>query len=192
MDDTKNLSVPDNLLNIEQETKALGFTMPSDYKIGSLLRTLVASKRGGRILELGTGTGLSSCWLLDGMDKNSKLITVDNDPKFMDIAKKFLADDNRIEFCMQDGSDFLKSQSGNKFDFIFADTWPGKYWDLDLALELLDQGGLYVIDDMLPQENWTEDHPPKVANLIKDLENKTGHFITKLVWSTGIILVTKI
>ncbi len=191
MNDSLNLIVPANINAMEKETMESGFTMASDYKTGSILRTLVATKRNGKILELGTGTGLSACWLLSGMDEDATLITVDNDSKFVEIAKKYLSEDPRIKFFIQDGSEFLKSQQGKTFDFIFADTWPGKYWDLDLALNLLNKGGLYIIDDMLPQKNWTDDHPPKVANLIKDLENRNELFITKLCWSTGIIIAIK-
>ena len=191
MNDNANLRIPEKIPAIEKDTRASGFSMASDHQIGSLLRTLVATKRKGRILELGTGTGLSTCWLLDGMDNDSRLTTVDNDPKFVEIAKKHLSDDDRVEFHVQDGSEFLHQQAEKKVDFIFADTWPGKYRDLDLALDLLDEGGLYIIDDMLPQENWPDEHPPKVARLIEDLESRSGFIITKMSWSTGVIIVTK-
>ena len=102
----------------------------------------MASKSGGKILELGTGTGLSTCWLLDGMDSTSELVTVDSDAGFVSIAERYLAGDARVHFHVEDGSEFLRAQSGNEYDFIFADTWPGKYWDLDLALDLLKPGGL--------------------------------------------------
>ena len=65
---------------IERATQQAGFTMASDPLTGSLLRTLAASKPGGRLLELGTGTGLSTAWILDGMDTAATLTSVDNDP----------------------------------------------------------------------------------------------------------------
>jgi len=40
------------------ESEELGFTMGSEPRTGALLRTLAASKPGGRFLELGTGTGV--------------------------------------------------------------------------------------------------------------------------------------
>ncbi len=190
MNDKQNLNPPTLIPAIEKATEESGFNMASDHQTGSILRTLVASKNNGKVLELGTGTGLSTCWLLDGMDEESKLISVDNDDKFVDIAKKYLGDDKRVEFYVMDGTDFLEEHS-EQYDLIFADTWPGKYDALDKALELLKVGGLYIIDDMLPQENWPEDHPHKVKKLIKELEEKVGFQITKLNWSTGIIIVSK-
>jgi len=47
-----------------------------------MLRTLAASKPGGRFLELGTGTGIATAWLLEGMDERSTLISIDNDGAF--------------------------------------------------------------------------------------------------------------
>lgn len=191
MNDQKNLSIPSQLLEIEKATKEVGFSMASDHQTGSLLRTLAASKRESHILELGTGTGLSTCWLLDGMDNHSKLVTMDNDARLVDIAKQHLSEDSRVEFHVMDGAEFLKSQVDQSYALIFADTWPGKYSELDLTLDLLELGGIYIIDDMLPQKGWPEDHFPKVSHLIEVLENRKGYQMTKLNWSTGIILLTK-
>ena len=54
-------------------------SMASEPKTGALLKTLAASRPAGRLLELGTGTGISAAWLLAGMDRAATLITVDND-----------------------------------------------------------------------------------------------------------------
>ncbi|WP_139458813.1 hypothetical protein [Bathymodiolus thermophilus thioautotrophic gill symbiont] len=79
----------------------------------------------------------------------------------------------------------------NSIDFIFADTWPGKYNYLEELLNLLKGGGIYLIDDMLPQENWPEGHNIKADNLIQYLENREDFNCVKLNWSTGIIICTK-
>jgi predicted O-methyltransferase YrrM len=188
--DATNLRVPNKLPLIEQETEQAGFTMASDRLTGSLLRTLAASKRRGRLLELGTGTGLSTCWLLDGMDQAANLKSVDNDPALLEIARQHL-DDPRIEFFVQDASEFLRSLVGQAFDLIFADTWAGKYRDLDLALSLLKEGGIYFIDDMLPREDWPEGHAMKATGLIETLANREDLVISQLNWSTGIVLAVK-
>ncbi len=191
MNDKENLTVPKLVPVIEKETTAMGFKMASDYQTGSLLRSLASTKPSGNILELGTGTGLSTCWLLEGMDRKTTLMTVDNDPRVVEVAKKHLSEDTRVKFHVADGSQFLKELTGRRFDLIFADTWPGKYWDLEGAIDLLEWGGIYIIDDMLPQPNWPADHPPKVEKLIQELESRDDLFITKLNWSTGIIVVTR-
>src|SRR3954462_4163233 len=97
-----NQVYPRSYRSIDEETKKSGFTMASDVLTCSLLRTLAASKPGGIFLELGTGTGLSTAWILDGMDDNSSLISIDNEPEFLQIAERFLGDDKRLKLVTTD------------------------------------------------------------------------------------------
>ena len=90
MDDSNYIEPPAVLPEIEEATRQLEFDMGSDYQTGILLRTLAATKPGGRFLELGTGTGLATAWILDGMDRDSRLITVDIDPACLEVAKRHL------------------------------------------------------------------------------------------------------
>jgi len=182
---------PPDYHHIVSATEKAGFTMASDPLTGSLLCSLAASKPGGRFLELGTGTGLSTSWLLHGMDTVSSLISVDNDQAFLTIAKGFLGNDSRLQLICSDGESWLRSNSKMRFDFIFADTWHGKYLLLEEALQMLKPGGLYVIDDMLPQSNWPEGHDKKALKLLEDLEGRQDLLLTKLTWSTGIVIATK-
>src|SRR5262245_52236178 len=84
---TRKPAALDAILN---DTNALGFTMASEPKVGALLAAVAASKPGGRFLELGTGTGHGTAWLLSGMDSASSLVTVDNDPLVVAIAQHHL------------------------------------------------------------------------------------------------------
>jgi predicted O-methyltransferase YrrM len=192
MNDLSNLNEPEALAHIWADTRASGFTMASEPLTCSLLRTLAASKPSARLLELGSGTGLSTAWLLDGMDSGSHLTTVDNDQALLAILKRHLGADPRLKVVCADGDDFLQSLRGQRFDFIFADTWAGKYRLLDEALELLNPAGLYVIDDMLPQPNWPEGHAVKAANLVAVLEQRKDFRVTKLSWASGVILAAKL
>lgn len=168
----------------------LGFTMNADAQAASLLRTLAATKPGGRFLELGTGTGLSTAWILAGMDEQATLVSVDNDADCLAVAREFLGNDSRLQLVCQDGTDWVTTNTG-PFDFIFADTWAGKYTDLDAVLAMLAPGGLYIIDDMLPQPNWPEGHPEKADRLAAELTQRTDLLLTRLAWSTGLIVAAK-
>ena len=184
MDETAIPQVPGTIPRIQQETLAAGFSMASEPLTGSLLRTLAATKPAGRFLELGTGTGLSTAWILDGMDSRATLLSVDNDDTAQAIARRHLAQDQRVSFHLADGATFLMSLSGQQFDYIFADTWPGKYDHLDEALALLKPGGVYIVDDMLPQANWPPGHAMKVAALLETLEQRPELTLTKLNWAS--------
>ena len=191
MNDSNILDKPSLHNQIEAKSKKIGFTMPSDLYIGTLLKTLISSKPKANVLELGTGIGLSLSWMVEGMDSSSKLTTIDNDPALIEIAKSFFGEDKRVEILCQDGSEWIRSYSGEKFDLIFADAWPGKYSEIEEVLDLVNPGGFYVIDDMKFQPNWPDGHQEKVLNLIAYLENRSDFSLTKMNWSTGVIIAVK-
>lgn len=166
------------------------FSMNSDVLTGSLLRALARTKHDGSLLELGTGCGLGTCWLLDGMSAGSRLISLDTDPSVQAIAREELLPDARLTLLLRDGGDFLE-RCDTRFDLIYADALPGKYTHLECALALLKPGGIYLIDDMLPRPNWPPDHAPKVAALLDALEGIEGLDMAKLTWSTGIVICVK-
>ena len=186
------IEIPKFYENILRESELINFSMPSDLKTGSLLRTLVTSKPNGYFLELGTGTGLSLSWIIEGMDKSSKIISIDNDPKYLSIAKKYFDKDERVTLICEDGSIWIKNNRDKQFDLIFADTWPGKYDTLEEVLSLLNEGGLYIIDDMSLQPNWPSGHEDKVNHLIEYLGERKDLRLTKMNWSTGIIIASKL
>jgi predicted O-methyltransferase YrrM len=191
MDDLTHLNPPAALPAILERTEALAFPMPSEPRTGAMLRVLAASKPGGRLLELGTGTGLSTAWLLDGMDRDARLTSVDVDPEPQAVAREILGGDERLRIVTADAAVFVGQQARETFDLIFADAMPGKYECLDDALALLRPGGLYVIDDMLPQTSWPENHAAKVPRLIADLAGRAAFRIVSLAWSSGLVLVAR-
>ena len=182
--------LPPAYARLVERSESIGFGMNSDVLTGSLLRTLAAAKPGGSFLELGTGCGVGTSWILDGMDAASTLTTVDTDEGTQRIASDELGRDCRVTFVVQDGSQFLADER-RRFDLIYADAWPGKYSDLDRALALVAPGGIYVVDDMLPQPNWPDGHDVKAAALRTALEILDRFQVTTLDWSTGLIICVR-
>jgi predicted O-methyltransferase YrrM len=181
---------PINYLAIDEATKQSGFTMASDPRTCSLLKTFATTKPGGSFLELGTGTGLSTSWILEGMDSTAFLTSIDNDLLLLDIARENLKD-TRLNLVNQDAGEWLENNKTLRFDFIFADTWHGKYLMLDEVLDMLNPGGLYVLDDMLPQSNWPEGHQEKAQKLLDTLSERPDLNLTKQCWATGIVIASK-
>jgi predicted O-methyltransferase YrrM len=190
MDDTEIRRQPTSIPAIVADNAAMAFTMISEPKVGALLAALAASKPGGRVLELGTGTGHGTAWLLSGMDAASTLDTVDTDENVVAVARRHLGGDRRVTFHVTDGAAFLATRPA-PFDLIYADAWPGKFSHLDQALALLEPGGIYVIDDLLPQPNWPEGHAPKVPVLVDDIERRAGFSTVRLAWASGLMLVVR-
>src|SRR6476469_4010616 len=108
MDDSELRRQPPAVAGILNETRTLGFDMASEAAVGALLAVLAASKPGGRLLELGTGTGHGTAWLLAGMDADARLDTVDTDPDVVAVAQRHLGADPRVTFHVVDGAEFLR------------------------------------------------------------------------------------
>ena len=192
----KNLNCirpPETFEAIARDSKARVFDMPSEVDVNALLRTLAAIKPAGRCLELGTGTGLASSWILDGLGPQGRLTTVDNESTWLEVARRHLGKDPRVKIVGADGDEFLHqaSKESTRYDLIFADTWSGKYRLLDLALNLIAPSGMYVIDDMLPQPNWPEGHAAKVQTLMDQLAQWPHLQVCSLPWSCGVVIATK-
>lgn len=191
MEDIQYIQPPPSLSAILARTEELKFAMASEPRTGALLRVLAASKPAGQLLELGTGTGVSTAWLLSGMDADSTLVSVDTDPQVQAVAREALGDDKRLTFILEDGAAFLRRQTPESFDLVFADAMPGKYDALDEALAVVKVGGFYVIDDMLPQPNWPEGHAEKVPVLLDRLAGDERFHAAPMAWASGVVVLVR-
>jgi predicted O-methyltransferase YrrM len=191
MHDPTDLNPPAVVETLHREAESLAFRLSSEPLTGCLLRTLAASKPAGTLLELGTGVGVGTAWLLAGLSTSARLVSVDNDERMQEVARRHLGGDPRVTFHTEDAAEWLVRMTPGSFDLIFADAWPGKFNQLDEALRLLRPGGLYVIDDLLPQPTWPEGHAPRVERLIAELYGRGDLILTWLAWSSGIIVATR-
>ena len=194
-------SAPAVLEPLQKAAKDAGFDMMSDPLTGNLLATLAASKPGGQLLELGTGVGLGTAWLLSGMDEAARLETVEMNADLTKIAEEHLGRDERLTIHTEDGLEFLRQAQGQTYDLIFADTFPGKIDQPELALNLVAPGGFYIIDDLnLAWQERDELENPNdfILNIwrgqrrvIKVLESREDFICTEMRWSTGLMICTK-
>ncbi|MGK5532494.1 O-methyltransferase [Streptomyces sp. URMC 129] len=185
---------PERLPALLAAIDEVGFDMSCTEETGRLLRFLASTKPGGRVLEIGTGAGVGAAWLLDGLDGASTLLTIEQDEKVLALARKHLAGDPRVTFRHADAGQVLREGGAGPFDLIFSDAVPGKYELVDEALALLAPGGVYVIDDMLPQDDWPEDHYPLAAGMVDRMAAlcASGRVTpVGLHWSTGLVLLTR-
>ena len=148
-----------------------GFTMSCEDRTGALLSVLAAAHPGGRILELGTGAGAGTAWLVSGMDATASLVT--------------------IELDAGDGGEWLEAYDAEPFDRVFADTWPGKFTHLEQALALVAPGGTYLIDDLLPQPGWPAGHGASVQLLLADLADRQDFRSVRLTWASGLLMAVR-
>jgi hypothetical protein len=61
----------------------------------------------------------------------------------------------------------------------------------DQALSLLRRGGIYFVDDLLPQANWPPVHAAKVPLLVQALERRPAYVAVKLAWTSGLMMLVR-
>jgi predicted O-methyltransferase YrrM len=182
---------PTHYDSILEHSQKIHFAMISDDEVGIILRLLIHSKKDGTFLELGTGTGLSLAWMIDGLHPKGKLISVENNKKYLDVALKHFQEDPRVELVHQDAQHWIEENQNNQFDLIFADTWIGKFIELDAILDMVKPGGFYVVDDINHQRDWPDGHQEKVLHLIEKLRCRSDFYFLPLDMSSGLILLCK-
>ena len=182
---------PAVLAAIWSDTEKAGFALPSDYKLGGLLRVLAASKPGGRLLEIGTGTGLAAAWLLDGMDARAHLTSIEADGRWAAIAAKHLRGDPRLPLLDADALSWFGGQPAASYDLVFADAMPGKFDGFEALWRLLKPGGLYIIDDLMPQPGWPPGQAARVQAVLDQLDAREDARVARLAWSSDIAIAAK-
>ncbi|MFE4332526.1 O-methyltransferase [Streptomyces sp. NPDC056831] len=183
---------PAALDSILTDAAELGFAMSCEDRTGSLLATLAASKPDGRMVELGTGVGAGAAWLLHGMRHDAHLISVEMDTARQTVATKHLGHDARVTFETADADTWLDTYDGPPLTLAYVDCRPGKFHRLDDLLDLLEPGGLYVVDDLLPQPTWPSDHQPRVDRFLVQLPEHTNLLGTATTWASGLLVGARI
>ncbi|MER5885410.1 class I SAM-dependent methyltransferase [Streptomyces sp. NPDC001941] len=182
------LSVPARVTKAQAIADRGRFKMSSEPRVGALLRSLVATKPGGRVIEVGGGVGVGAGWLLDGMDAAARLTTIEKHENFARVLAHVVADDPRAEVVVADATEWLTAYDGPDFDFAFIDTTVTKFERRDTLFAHLADGALVVADDLLPQDSWDASHPPRVELFRKEIMQEP-HLVPTLVdWASGLVI----
>jgi predicted O-methyltransferase YrrM len=188
LDDPK---LPARVRAAQEVSRQSGFEMACEDRAGALLRTLAATKPGGNLLELGTGTGVGTAWMLAGMDTGARLVTIDRDKEVSDLARRTVDGDPRVELVVGEAGPWLEEYAGPPFDLVFVDTWRGKFIDRGRLLRRLAPGGIYFGDDLLPQPTWADQQPSLVGTFLDEIVEDTDLAVTIMNWSSGLVLAAK-
>src|SRR5713226_9215825 len=187
MDEAAFQPAPNALEAIMAATRGIGFQNWCWPQVGALLRVMAALKPGGRLLETGTGTGVGTSWLLDGMDAAAQLLTIDINPKVQAIARTHLGADPRLTLLCEDAGEAIRRAPQNSFDLIFADGGAGKHTLLDQTLALLRPNGIYICDDTKPHPMWPPEHAVKITTLMTALPARQDFRRIYIDWSSGVV-----
>lgn len=120
-----------------------------DPATGAALRLLAALVGAKAAVELGTGAGVSTLWLLQGMTPLGVLTTVDADGEHQRLAKASLSEagvaSGRVRLIQGRALEVLPRLSESAYDLVFCDAQRSENADyLTAALTLLRPGGIVV------------------------------------------------
>lgn len=118
----------------------------------ALLKTMVAAKRPGAILEIGTAVGYSALLMAGVMPADCRITTIEKFGPRIEAARRNFKEagmEERITLVEGDAGEILGELKGS-YDFIFLDGAKGQYlhW-LPMILRLLPEGGLLFTDNVL-------------------------------------------
>jgi predicted O-methyltransferase YrrM len=127
-----------------------GFVTSSRLETGRLLAALAAASTG-RLGECGTGCGVGAAWLSSGARKGSHVVTAELDEQLASAVTDLFADDDRVTVL---NGDWSALQDHGPFSLLFLDVREAKRSGADLVADLLEPGGMVVLDDFTPCETW--------------------------------------
>jgi len=123
---------------------------------GKLLMMLAAAMGARRILEIGTLGGYSTIWLARGLAEGGKLVTLDMNADYADVARRNIANaglGDRVEVRVGKALDTLPklhAEGAGPFDLVFIDADKPSTPDyFDWAVKLSRQGSLIVVDNVV-------------------------------------------
>lgn len=116
---------------------------------GAVLRFLCAATSARTVVEVGTGAGVSSLWLLRGMRPDGVLTTVDSDGEHQRLARLTLTEagvgSGRVRLITGRALEVLPRLSDGGYDLVFLDGARSENDDyLEASLRLLRPGGVVV------------------------------------------------
>jgi len=126
-----------------------GYVQASRTETGRLLATLAAT-RTGTIAECGTGCGVGAAWLRSGAPKETRVITAELDPELAHGVMDMFADDD-IDVMHADWASLAEQAP---FSLVFLDRASARSSSQEQLIQLVEPGGMIVIDDFTPCATW--------------------------------------
>ena len=132
-------------------SRRAGYVSFCRNETGRLLAALAAT-RTGTMAEFGTGTGVGTAWLRSGVRrKDVRILTAELDTKLATAAAEIFTDDPQVEVLAADWSTLLDQ---GPFSLLFLDSGEPTEVGVDAIADLVEEGGIVVLDDFTPCEMW--------------------------------------
>jgi len=122
--------------------------------VGTTLAALATAVKARAVVEIGTGAGVSTLWLLTGIRPDGVLTSVDYDGEHQRAARLALVEADvptqRARLINGSASDVLPRLADGGYDLVFCDATPGEYPDyLTHVQRILRPGGILAWHGLL-------------------------------------------
>ena len=131
-------------------SRRAGYVSFCRNETGRLLAALAAT-RGGILAEFGTGCGVGTAWLRSGMRSGTHILSAELDAGLAAAAQDMFADDPHVEVLAADWSTL---RNKGPYSLLFLDPSVPEDASPDAVADLVEPGGLVVLDDFTPCEMW--------------------------------------
>ena len=157
--------LPDVVHRAFAVSRKAGYVSFCRNETGRLLAALAAT-RGGTLAEFGTGCGVGTAWLRSGVRDDARIVTAELDPKLAKAAAEIFEDDPQVEVRRRRLVDAVRQgpvlPAVPRLRQARRRSAPTKVWDL------VEEGGIVVLDDFTPCEHW----PPTYAGRVDTLREE--------------------
>lgn len=172
-----------------------------DATTGSLLRLLMAATGAKAVVELGTGAGVSSLWLLGGMPSDGILTSIDAESEHQRLAKQSLTDAGygagRTRLIGGRALEVLPKLSDGAYDVLFCDADREENLNyLDAGVRLLRPGGLLVFaaataDGRVADPGARDSDTVAMRELLRVVKEREDLLPSLLPFGSGLLVAVK-
>ncbi len=142
--------LPDIVYRAFDVSRKAGYVSFCRNETGRLLAALAAT-RSGTLAEFGTGCGVGTAWLRSGVRDGARIVTAELDPRLATAAAEIFEDDESVEVLE---ADWATLHDRGPYSLLFLDSGDPESVRVDAVVNLLEPGGIVVLDDFTPCEMW--------------------------------------
>lgn len=169
--------------------------------VGATLRMLAAALRARTILEIGTGTGVSTMWLLSGMANDGVITTIDAEPEFQNEAREALYEagipTSRTRLISGRALDVLPRMADHGYDLALLDTDVLEYAAYMREMErIIRPGGIVAIahalwGDTVGDPARREPETVAIREILRNFAEDDGWITNLLSVGDGLLIAVK-